>query len=182
MEQIDPTYMIGKLRETMPPADFEAFQDEMTRIRSMDEIATAWRMEADLREFAPTKPTYCLFEYPLHVYDEHGILSGLHADGEKGNIKGAREAKASKKPDFIETFETAFARVVLNKDEKIASRKEMAEEIGCTEKWLKVQIDKSEDFFNYFDWTQPAGKPGWYSISEEGAYGTTEEESSDEEY
>ena len=160
VEQIDPTYMIGKLRETMPPADFEAFQDEMTRIRDMDEIATAWRMEADLREFPPTKPTYCLFEYPLHVYDEHGILSGLHADGEKGTMKEAQAVAAEKKKkQKVIEFDDAFAKIVVDKEDKCATRSELLAHLKLSERALR-NYSSDPDILEYYIWDPSSGGAG----------------------
>lgn len=87
------TLMLEQLREAMSPEDFESLQDYMTKIRQKDELATAWRLESTLREFAPMKSIHCLFEWPIHVLDEHGTLSGMHADGEKATAKEASEAR-----------------------------------------------------------------------------------------
>jgi hypothetical protein len=39
------------------------------------------------------KSIHCLFEWPIHILDEHGTLSGMHADGEKATAKEASEAR-----------------------------------------------------------------------------------------
>jgi hypothetical protein len=39
-----------------------------------DKLPSAYRIEGTMREFAPFTPVNCLFQYPIHIYDEDGVL------------------------------------------------------------------------------------------------------------
>jgi regulatory protein RepA len=72
-------------------------------------IATAWRIEGTLREFANFKPVNCFFRYPVHQYDDTGFLDDCLADGEEPSqekkIALAKKKKAKKEEDVLFAFE-----------------------------------------------------------------------------
>ena len=65
-------------------------------VRSI-EIASAWRVEGTLREFAKFPPRNMWFSYPVHEVDTTGVLADIQledaAPGWKKNLKKGPESK-----------------------------------------------------------------------------------------
>ena len=57
----------------------ELSPEQKQRLQQGD--ATPWRLEGSLREFAPFKPVYLWFDYPLHRLDRTGELKNAPAEG-----------------------------------------------------------------------------------------------------
>jgi len=109
--------------------------DEMTAAQKAahDEFkdSTAFRMEATLREFAPKKPIYLWFKYPVHVLDQESILSRQHAAGERGTIENARSQKDKKiEPREFDEFYNEFLE---EHDNKKPTKKDVMKAMGCKE-------------------------------------------------
>ena len=134
--------------------------DEMTAAQKAahDEFkdSTAFRMEATLREFAPKKPIYLWFKYPVHVLDQENILSKQHAAGERGTIENAREKNEQNEKEKARKFDEAYNNF-LEENDGNPTLKDMAKLMGCSEKSVKRFVDKSL----IYDFIQEEGnKPG----------------------
>ncbi len=71
-----------------------AMMNELEPLQERTRRKTGWRIEGILREFAPMKPCYLWFEYPVHRLDESDQLRTLSADGErKGKTDKAIESR-----------------------------------------------------------------------------------------
>ena len=71
-------------------------------------VATAWRMECSLREFANFKPVNFWFDYPLHRLDTTGALEKAEPEGSiLANL--AKSPKRTSEEERRERLETAFA-------------------------------------------------------------------------
>lgn len=112
---------------------------------------TGWRIEGILREFAPMRPQYVWFEYPVHHLDDTDLLKSLFADGEKkGRTDKARDTRKSNaaqarlsKKDQLENA------ILLCNGGEPATVKDIAEYLDAKEntvrKWLRENgyyIDK----------------------------------------
>lgn len=86
-----------------PDAQLDMIQLELTddlKNNVRDGNATAWRMEASLREFPNFKPINFWFRHPVHVLDESGELDAAYAEGSPQNNLG----KSGKRNTQIERF------------------------------------------------------------------------------
>ena len=73
------------------------------------QIATAWRVEGTLREFAKFKPVNMWFSYPVHALDKTGVLSDIQLDdvNEKNSPWKKNFEKKETKGDKAKKVETA---------------------------------------------------------------------------
>lgn len=88
------------------------YQKELKRVRSAIQMATAWRVEGTLREFAKFKPVNMWFSYPVHSVDESGVLADIQLEDVNGknspwkknfDKKSTKEERSEKRSKRIET-------------------------------------------------------------------------------
>lgn len=111
--------MLEIARENIPPAQWPAFEGQLSAARRAARARTAWRIEGTLREFARFDPVNLWFDYPVHTLDT-GLLedlapeSAMRALGRAGAAKrwadgSGQEAAAQKsKKQLEEAFETTM--------------------------------------------------------------------------
>ncbi|ALL03464.1 Phage replicative DNA helicase, RepA [Streptococcus anginosus] len=88
------------------------YQEELKRVRSSIQIATAWRVEGTLREFAKFKPVNMWFSYPVHALDETGVLADIQLEETKPMWQKGKESRKSKEQNLKERnqkLETAYS-------------------------------------------------------------------------
>ncbi len=76
------------------------------------EIATAWRVEGTLREFAKFKPVNMWFSYPVHEVDTLGVLADIQLEENKPSwqkAKDSRKSKVEKSKERNQKLETAYS-------------------------------------------------------------------------
>lgn len=104
------------------------------------ERATAWRMDATLREFARIDPVDLFFCYPLHEVDASGILANANLEENERSMENGREignlAKTAKKYDMKSALLSAIDRDV-EFSGKRKTYKMYADEFGVSEKTIK---------------------------------------------
>ena len=87
------------------------YVDKLEEARNKIQIATAWRVEGTLREFAKFKPVNMWFSYPVHTLDESGVLADIQL-GEDVNINKSpwkkNFEKKETKEDKARKVETAI--------------------------------------------------------------------------
>lgn len=87
------------------------YVDKLEEARNKIQIATAWRVEGTLREFAKFKPVNMWFSYPVHALDETGVLAdiqlGEDVNGKNSPWKKNFEKKETKE-DKAKKVETAI--------------------------------------------------------------------------
>ena len=92
------------------------YVDKLEEVRKQIQIATAWRVEGTLREFAKFKPVNMWFSYPVHALDESGVLADIqleettpnwkkNLDSQKANEKKKKSAD-EKLSEMVEYFST----------------------------------------------------------------------------
>ncbi|MGT2895929.1 replicative DNA helicase [Streptococcus phage Javan173] len=117
------------------------------------EIATAWRVEGTLREFAKFKPVNMWFSYPVHSVDTTGVLADIELEDSKPNwqktTKVARENRKSKEQNAKERQESlkkAFETTSSFHPDEPVTKKELAEHMGVKERTIENYVNESENF------------------------------------
>ena len=130
------------------------YQEELKRVCSSIQLATAWRVEGTLREFAKFKPVNMWFSYPVHALDETGVLADIKLDDDRQNYQKkaaakAREGRKTKEQNLEErtqAFEDAYeARKSIHPDEPV-TKKEVAEFLGVKVRTIESRIKENENF------------------------------------
>lgn len=94
------------------------YTDKLEEVRNKIQIATAWRVEGTLREFAKFKPVNMWFSYPVHALDESGVLADIQLDDVNGNNspwkknfdkKSSKKERSEKRSEKIETAISTLA-------------------------------------------------------------------------
>ena len=91
---------------------------------------TAWRIEGTLREFAAFKPLNLWFDYPVHHFDESGVLGDIQVDD---GTKHTRETWAKKQKESGEKTAAEYLAALedlLKDGAKEIDYKELAEYLG----------------------------------------------------
>ena len=95
---LSPAQMRTHFEKGIPDVMARApYTDKLEEVRNKIQIATAWRVEGTLREFAKFKPVNMWFSYPVHTLDESGVLADIQLEENKPNWKKAKEGRKSKK-------------------------------------------------------------------------------------
>ena len=87
------------------------YTDKLEEVRNKIQIATAWRVEGTLREFAKFKPVNMWFSYPVHTLDESGMLADIQLEDTTPNWKknlDSKKGNEKKKKSADERFTTAM--------------------------------------------------------------------------
>ena len=104
------------------------------------EKATAWRLDATLREFPRIEPVDLFFTYPLHEVDAGGILKEANLEESERSMEYGRElgslAKSAKKFDMKEKLLDAYNRDI-DISGKPKTQKQYAEELGVSERTIR---------------------------------------------
>ena len=124
------------------------YVDKLEEVRKQIQIATAWRVEGTLREFAKFKPVNMWFSYPVHALDETGVLADIKLDDDKPGWmkaketrkKNAKEDKKQKLKEFDEAIENA------NFGEP-PSKEDVAEYLGISVKTVTRRLNSSKKYW-----------------------------------
>lgn len=84
---------------------------EIQQVEESIKIATAWRVEGTLREFAKFPPVDMWFSYPVHSVDTTGVLADIQLEDDKPLWQKAKESRKSKEQNLKERnqkLETAY--------------------------------------------------------------------------
>ncbi len=95
------------------------------------EGATAWRVEATLREFPAFGAADCWFRYPAHHADHEGFLADCHPlDEEKPFWERRTKGKDGQKPDAGATVDNVLDELFQDPKRDHATVKEVAAEVA----------------------------------------------------
>jgi len=112
------------------------------------EKATAWRMDATLREFPRIEPVNILFSYPLHEVDASEILAGANLEENERSMENGREmgslARSARKMDNKARLYEAVQRDI-DFSGKRKTYAQYAEEFGLSEKTIKRYMSEWEE-------------------------------------
>ena len=91
----------------------KTYLHEIQTVEHSIKIATAWRVEGTLREFAKFSPLNMWFSYPVHSVDTTGMLADIQLEDDK-NIRAANarkgwKSKEQKAEERNQKLETAYS-------------------------------------------------------------------------
>lgn len=111
---LSPAQMRTHFEKGIPDVMARApFVDKLEEVRNRIQIATAWRVEGTLREFAKFKPVNMWFSYPVHSVDETGVLADIQLE-DNSHSKAAKarsgwKSKEQKADERKQKLETAYS-------------------------------------------------------------------------
>lgn len=109
---LSPAQMRTHFEKGIPDVMARApYVDRLEEVRNKIQIATAWRVEGTLREFAKFKPVNMWFSYPVHTLDESGVLADIQLEDTTPNWKknlDSKKGNEKKKKSADERFTTAM--------------------------------------------------------------------------
>lgn len=92
------------------------YVDKLAEVHKKIQIATGWRVEGTLREFAKFKPVNMWFSYPVHEVDKTGVLADIQLKENNSymkkaaaNARGGRKSKEENLKDRNQKLETAYS-------------------------------------------------------------------------
>lgn len=147
---LSPAQMRTHFEKGIPDVmDRAPFVDKLEEVRNKIQIATAWRVEGTLREFAKFKPVNMWFSYPVHALDETGVLADIQVEEANNHARArkAREGRKSKEETWevkLQKLENAYDALFDGSDP--VTVKEMAEYLDVDEKTVRSHIKKHKDF------------------------------------
>ena len=145
---LSPAQMRMHFEKGIPDVmDRAPYTDKLEEVRNKIQIATAWRVEGTLREFAKFKPVNMWFSYPVHALDESGVLADIKLDDDKPSWQRAKEtrkknAKEDKKQKLIE-FDEAIAKANYGES---PSKEDVADYLGITVRTVERRIKTSKKY------------------------------------
>ena len=127
---------------------------EIQRAEESIKIATAWRVEGTLREFAKFPPVNMWFTYPVHSVDTTGVLADIQLEDDrpawqKKATQKAREGRKSKEENAEErkqNLENAYKAQKAFHPEEPVTKKEVAEFLNVKERTVENYIQEHDDF------------------------------------
>lgn len=146
-DRLSPAQMRKHASAVLMGNSLKLMQADIERGKDILRRRTAWRIEGTLREFAGFKPISCWFDYPVHRFDDSGILSDLKPEESSGNWQKNFSKKKSPKEHSGERkngIETAFSGVQENGRCRIAS---LAEYLAVTEKTVRSRLKEHGGFW-----------------------------------
>jgi hypothetical protein len=109
---LSPAQMRTHFEKGIPDVMSRApYVDRLEEVRNRIQIATAWRVEGTLREFAKFKPVNMWFSYPVHTLDDSGVLADIQLEENAPNWKknlDSKKGNEKKKKSADERFTTAM--------------------------------------------------------------------------
>lgn len=124
---------------------------EIQQVEESIKIATAWRVEGTLREFAKFPPVNMWFTYPVHSVDTTGVLADIQVEEANNYTKAAnaRKGRKSKEENAEERkkmLEEAFdAQSSFNPDEPV-TKKSIAEYLDVDVRTVQNYIKQHDEF------------------------------------
>ena len=114
---LSPAQMRTHFEKGIPDVMARApYTDKLEEVRNKIQIATAWRVEGTLREFAKFKPVNMWFSYPVHTLDESGVLADIQVEESNSymkkaaaNARGGRKSKEENLKERNKKLETAYS-------------------------------------------------------------------------
>ena len=145
---LSPAQMRTHFEKGIPDVMARApYVDKLEEARNRIQIATAWRVEGTLREFAKFKPVNMWFSYPVHALDETGVLADIELEENKPSWQRAKEtrkknAKEDKKQKLIE-FDEAIENANYGEP---PSKEDVADYLGITVRTVERRIKTSKKY------------------------------------
>lgn len=94
-----PNRLMNCLEQIFDDQQIAAVYAARQNVRKEFDSVTAWRASFTLREFASPSPQNFWFRYPLHVWDETGLLKECEPEGSQVKAPWQKKASAAKVDD-----------------------------------------------------------------------------------
>ena len=151
---LSPAQMRTHFEKGIPDVMARApYVDKLEEARNKIQIATAWRVEGTLREFAKFKPVNMWFSYPVHALDETGVLADIKLDDDKPSWQRAaakaREGRKSIEQNLEERnqiLEDAYNKQKDFNPDAPVTKQEIAELTGIKERTVEKYVREHEGF------------------------------------
>lgn len=142
--------MIDIARKTLPEQSFKLMMSDVTLAEKNVQRMTAWRIEGTLREFPKFDALNLWFDYPIHKFDNTGVLKDCDFEGDL-NAKGSpykknfskKKSEAERKEERKEAIMTAFTAEATNNQADI---NDIATYLGVTEKTVRNRLKEHGGF------------------------------------
>lgn len=97
---------------------------------------TGWRIDGTLREFPKFRPVDLWFNYPVHTVDTIGLLKDQETEGDKAPWQRATNKRKASAKGVRQNKKIEFENAInnCNFDNRLPTRKEVAEYLGITER------------------------------------------------
>ena len=140
---LSPAQMRRHAAALLSENSLKLMHSDIENSKSVLSRRTAWRIEGTLREFAGFKPINCWFDYPVHRFDESGILSDLKPEDDKKPWEKARDSRKKnaeeKRLNTTEAFIDAYNSLCI--DNSLPTMKELVTLLGkpdsTVRRWAK---------------------------------------------
>ena len=151
---LSPAQMRTHFEKGIPDVMARApYTDKLEEVRNKIQIATAWRVEGTLREFAKFKPVNMWFSYPVHALDETGALADIKLEDDKPNWQRAaakaREGRKSIEQNLEERnqiLEDAYNKHKDFNPDAPVTKQDIAELTGIKERTVEKYVREHEGF------------------------------------
>lgn len=142
--------MIEIARKSLPEHSYKLMMSDINNSDLKVEKRTAWRIECTLREFSRFDPLNLWFDYPIHKFDDTGVLKDC--DFEEVNSKNSpykknfskKKSTSESKEERKEALMTAFSAVQENGQ---ASISDLVSYLGKSKKTVIRHINENKDFW-----------------------------------
>nr|WP_243206393.1 AAA family ATPase [Neobittarella massiliensis] len=140
-QEQDEEQLLQLAQGLLPPEEYRRLCSQLNRLQLAAQTATAWRIDATLREFAKPPPLDVWFAYPVHEADTTGVLAALQP---WEVLPGRRtSSKIDRTQARQNTVEEAFA--VCGREGRAAVR-DMAAHLQVTERTVRNRLKEHGGF------------------------------------
>lgn len=143
--------MFDLCKEYLGKNDLKALEAEIQESEDTASSRTAWRIEGTLREFPRFAPVNVWFDFPVHSFDESGVLGDVNPDdGYNGKGSpyrknfGKKKSPEERQAERREALETAFEACGIGEEVTVA---DLAEYMGVSEKTMRRRLKEHGGFW-----------------------------------
>lgn len=129
--------------------------EEIRRLRSTPEDATAWRIEGTLREFPKFPPVNLWFDHPIHRVDPTGVLGDIDPDADAPGWQ--RKKPSAPASEAIDELASAFSYCDEDGSGKVGIAALMAH-TGKSRNTIKDWVDRHPDYERKSGYVQQVSK------------------------
>lgn len=127
-------------------SDYKKLVSDIEAAKKAVQSRTAWRVEGTLREFPKFEPINLWFDYPIHKFDDVGVLKDIQPESDstwKRNFskKKTDEQRANERKESIMTAFNAC-----NTDGRVTVN-DLAEYLGIVEKTVRIRLKEHGGFW-----------------------------------
>ena len=115
--------------------------EEVRRLRSTPEDATAWRIEGTLREFPKFPPVNLWFDHPIHRLDPTGVLGDIDPDADGPGWQRKPAPPKDRRKERLDALDTAFAACDIDGTGRVSIGRLM-EYTGKSKNTIRTWVDE----------------------------------------